>query len=104
MINFKRSKNNTREKLNLFEKCYQQNGTLNNLLENVMMRLDTKAKKMNDILRNQETNQVNNPNNVTEIKDNQTKPIQSRSFRPHLPNPETKNLTILLLDRASSVE
>ena len=67
---------------------------LNNLLENVTMRLDTHEKKLNDILRNQETNQVNNPNNVTEIKDNQTQPIQIRSFRPHLLNPETENLII----------
>ena len=44
------------------------------------MRLDTHEKKMNDILRNQETNQVNNPNNVNEIKDNQTQSIQIRSF------------------------
>ena len=50
--------------------------------------------KLNDILRNQETIQVNNPNNVTEIKDNQTQPIQIRSFRPHLLNPETENLII----------
>ena len=41
---------------------------------------------MNDILRN--------PNNVTEIKDNQQQPIQIRSFRPHLLNPETENLII----------
>ena len=49
---------------------------------------------MKDILRNQETNQENNPNNVTEIKDNQTQPIQIRSLRPHLLNPETENLFI----------
>ena len=82
------------KKFNLFEKVYQQNVELNNLLENVTMRLDTHEKKLNDILRNQETNQVNNPNNVTEIKDNQTQPIQIRSFRPHLLNPENENLNI----------
>ena len=37
---------------------------------------------------------MNNPNNVTEIKDNQTQPIQIRSFQPHLLNPETENLII----------
>ena len=62
---------------------------LNNLLEIVTMRLDTHEKKLNDMIRNRETNQVNNPNNVTEIK-----PIQIRSFRPHLLNPETENLII----------
>ena len=93
MINFETFKKlNTEEKFNLFEKVYQQNVKLNNLLENVTMRLDTHEKKLNDILRNQETNQVNNPNNVTEIKDNQQQPIQIRSFRPHLLNPETENL------------
>ena len=72
MINFETFKKlNTEEKFNLFEKVYQQNVKLNNLLENVTMRLDTHEKKLNDVLRNQETNQVNNPNNVTEIKDNQ---------------------------------
>ena len=95
MINFETFKKlNTEEKFNLFEKVYQQNVKLNNLLENVTMRLDTHEKKLNDILRNQETNQVNNPNNVTEIKDNQQQPIQIRSFRPHLLNPETENLII----------
>ena len=73
MINFETFKKlNTEEKFNLFEKVYQQNVKLNNLLENVTMRLDTHEKKLNDILCNQETNQVNNPNNMTEIKDNQT--------------------------------
>ena len=92
MINFETFKKlNTEEKFNLFEKVYQQNVKLNNLLENVTMRLDTHEKKLNDILRNQETNQVNNPNNVTEIKQ---QPIQIRSFRPHLLNPETENLII----------
>ena len=92
MINFETFKKlNTEEKFNLFEKFYQQNVKLNNLLENVTMRLDTHEKKLNDILRNQETNQVNNPNNVTEIKQ---QPIQIRSFRPHLLNPETENLII----------
>ena len=67
---------------------------INNLLENVTMRLDTHEEKLNDILRNQETKQVNNPNNATEIKDNQQQPIQIRSFRPHLLNPETENLII----------
>ena len=65
------------------------------------MRLQTHEKKINDILRNQETNQVNNPNNVTEIKDNQTQPKRIRSLRPHLLNPETENF---FLHRASSVE
>ena len=95
MINFETFKKlNTEEKFNLFEKVYQQHIKLNNSLENITMRLDTHEKKLNDILRNQETNQVNNPNNVTEIKDNQTQPIQIRSFRPHLLNPETENLII----------
>ena len=58
------------------------------------MRLDTHEEKLNDILCNQETNQVNNPNNVTEVKDNQTQPIQIRSFRPHLLNPETEHFFI----------
>ena len=92
-INFETFKKlSTEEKFNLLEKVYQQNVKLNNLLENVTMRLDTHQKKLNDILRNQETNQVNNPNNVTEFKDNQQQPIQIRSFRPHLLNPETENL------------
>ena len=61
MINFETFKKlNTEEKFNLFEKVCQQNVKLNNLLENVTMRLDTHEKKLNDILRNQETNQVNN--------------------------------------------
>ena len=54
------------------------------------MRLVTHEKKSNDILRNQETNQVKYPNNVTEINDNQTQAIQVRSFLPHLLNPETE--------------
>ena len=58
------------------------------------MRLDTHEKKLKDILRYQETNQVNKPNNVTEIKDNRKQPKQIRSFRPHLLNPETENLII----------
>ena len=85
---------NTEEKFNLFEKVYQQNVKLNNILENVTMRVDTHEKKMNDILRNQETIQVNNPNNVTEIKGNQKQPIQFGSFRPLLLNPETENFII----------
>ena len=52
MINFETFKKlNTEEKINLFEKVYQQNVKLNNLLENVTMRLDTHEKKLNDILR-----------------------------------------------------
>ena len=65
---------NTEEKFNLFENVYQQNINFKNLLENDTMRLDTHEKKLNDILRNQEINQVNNRNNVREIKDNQTEP------------------------------
>ena len=62
MINFETLKKlSTEENFNLFEKIYQQNVKFNNLLENVTMRLDTHAKKLNDILRNQETNQVINP-------------------------------------------
>ena len=81
---------NTEEKLNLFEKVYQQNVKLNKLLEYITMRLDTHEKKLNDLLRNQETNQVNKPNNVNESKDNQTQSKQIRSCRPHLLNPETE--------------
>ena len=51
-------------------------------------------KKLNDILRNQETNKVYNSNNVKEIGNNHTQSIQIRSFRPHLLNPETENLII----------
>ena len=92
VINFEAFyKLNTEEKINLFEKVYQQNVKINNLRQNVTMRLDTHEKKLNDILRNQETNQVINHNYVTEIKDNQTQPIQIRSFRPHWLNPETEN-------------
>ena len=76
-----------------FPKVYQQNVKLNIWRENVTMRLDTHEKKLEDIC-NQKTNQVNIPNNVTEIKDNQRQPIQIRSFRPHLLNPETGNLFI----------
>ena len=80
MINFETFKKlNTEEKFNLFD-VYQQNVKHNNLLENVTMRLDTHENKLNDILRNQETNQVNNPNNATEIKNNQQQPKQIRSF------------------------
>ena len=81
-------------KIQPIRKIYLQIVKLNNLLENVTMRLDTHEKKLIDILRNEETNQVNNPNNVTEIKDNQTQLIQIRSFQPHLLNPETGNLII----------
>ena len=63
------------------------------------MRLNTHEKKLSDILRNQKINQVKNTNEVTEMKDNQTQPLQIRPFRHHLLNPET-----LLLDRASPVE
>ena len=94
-INFETFKKlNTEEYFNLFGKIYQQNVKLNILLENVTMRLDTHEKKLNDILRNQEINQVNNPNNVTKIKVIQAQPIQNRSFRPHLLNPGTENLII----------
>ena len=96
MIRFETFKNlNTEENLNLFEKVYQQNVKLNNVLENVMMRLDTDKKKLNDTYIMQSRNQpLNNPNNVTEIKDNQTQPIQNRSSRRHLLNPEIENLII----------
>ena len=73
MINFETFKKlNTEENFNILENVYQRNVKLNNLLENVTMRLDTHEKKMNDLLRNQETNQVNNINNVTEIKESNT--------------------------------
>ena len=58
------------------------------------MRLDTHEKNLNDAIRNQEINQLNNPNIVTEIKDNETQPIQFPSVRPHLLNPETENFII----------
>ena len=62
-INFETFKKlNTEEYFKLFGKIHQQNVKLNILLENVTMRLDTHEKKLNDILRNQEINQVNNPN------------------------------------------
>ena len=61
-INFETfEKLDSEEKFNLLEKVYQQNVKLNDLLENVTMRLDTHQKKLNDILRNQETNQVKIP-------------------------------------------
>ena len=98
-INFELFKKlNTEEKFNLFEKVYQQNVKLDNILENVTMRLDTHEKKLNDILRNQETNQMNNPNNVTEIKHNLYKLVHF-DITFWIQNPKT-----LLLDRASSVE
>ena len=101
MINFETFKKlNTEEKFNLFEKVYQQNVKLNDLLENVTMRIDTHEKKLIDILRSQETNQVNNPNNVREIKDNQTQLIQNKfDLTCWIQKPKT-----LLLDRASIVE
>ena len=86
--NFEKTKHG--RKLQPIRKILPTKRQTNNLLENVTMRLDTHEKKLNDILRNEETNQVNNPNNVTEIKDNQTQSIQNRSFRPHLLNPESE--------------
>ena len=59
-----------------------------------MWRLDTNDKKLNDKLRYQKTNKVDDSNNVTEIRDNQTQPIQFRSLQPYLLNPETENFFI----------
>ena len=82
------------EKFNLSEKVDQRNVKLNNLLKNGSMRLETHEKNMNGILGNQETNKVTISNNVKEIEDNHKQPIQIRSFRPHLLNPEIENLII----------
>ena len=72
MINSETFKKLNTEKFNLLEKVYQQNVKLNNLLENVKMRLDTHEKKLSDI-----TQPRNQPN--------EKKPLYGCSFKKFLP-------------------